>query len=135
VATVYEFDAREGRAKKLQKMAPNALRSLDAELKSAPAYRHPLADADISLMQSRQLHHAADFGGLDEADMGDSHGMQRAVQLSAPKLEEAMQRGKPGRLIVVLPDISLQQGLVIGQPIDDLGRRQTVTLQLTDEIR
>jgi len=33
--------------------------------------------------------------------MGDSHGMQRAVQLSTPKLEEAMQRGKPGRLIVV----------------------------------
>ena len=39
---------------KLQKKAPNALKSLDAELKSAPALRHPYAAANAALDGGRR---------------------------------------------------------------------------------
>ena len=38
----------------LQKKAPNALKSLDAELKSAPAFRHPYAAANAALDGGRR---------------------------------------------------------------------------------
>ena len=61
VATVYEFDAREGRAKKLQKKAPNALKSLDAECHARES-GHPDLAARAGALDSR-------FRGNDTADL------------------------------------------------------------------
>ena len=60
-ATVHEFEAQEGRAKKLQKKAPNALKSLDAECHARES-GHPDLAARAGALDSR-------FRGNDTADL------------------------------------------------------------------
>jgi hypothetical protein len=56
--------------------------------------------------------------------------MQRAFELFLPEREEALQLGKFGEQIVILPDVGLQQPAVIGTPIQNVRRRQAITTDL-----
>src|SRR5271156_2090628 len=46
---------RNHKVAELQKKAPTALKSLDAELKSAPAFRHPNAAANIRFAEASKV--------------------------------------------------------------------------------
>jgi hypothetical protein len=61
--------------------------------------------------------HRFELGGLDQLAMRDAHRMQRALELLLPEGQEAVQFGKFGEQIVVLPDIRLQQPAMIGPPV------------------
>jgi hypothetical protein len=58
-----------------------------------------------------------DLRRLDQFAMRDAHGMQRALELLLPEGQEAVQFGKFGEQIVVLPDIGLEQPAMIGPPV------------------
>ena len=49
--------------------------------------------------------------------MRNAHRMQRALELLLPEGQEAVQFGKFGEQIVVLPDIGLEQPAMIGAPV------------------
>src|ERR1700720_3072516 len=78
--------------------------------------------------------HRADFGGPDQARMRDRHREERPFELLEPEPQEAVERRKSRAEIVVLPDIGLQQGGMIGKPVEDLRRRQTVAVELAPKI-
>src|SRR5262249_10765530 len=71
---------------------------------------------------------------LDQLAMRDAHRVQRSFKLLLPKGQEAMQLGKFGEEIVVLPDVGLQQPAMIGTPIQNVRGRQAITTDLFTEI-
>jgi hypothetical protein len=58
-----------------------------------------------------------DLRRLDQFAMRNAHRMQRALELLLPEGQEAVQFGKFGAQIVVLPDIGLEQPAMIGAPV------------------
>jgi len=70
-------------------------------------------------MQPGDFPHRADLVGPDQADAGDADRMQRAVERLLPEVEELLQGGKFRGEVIVLPDVGLQQGVAIGQPVND----------------
>src|SRR6266581_507279 len=50
---------------------------------------------------------------LDQLAVRDTNGVQRSLKLLPPEGEEAMQFGKFGEQIIVLPDVGLQQPAMI----------------------
>src|SRR5262245_7338889 len=75
-----------------------------------------------------------EFAGLDELAMRDAHRMQWPLKLFHPECQEAVQLGKFGKEIVVLPDVGLQQPAMIGTPIQNVRGRQAITTDLSTEI-
>ena len=57
---------------------------------------------------------------LDQLAMRHVYRMQRALELLHPERQKALQLGKFGKEIVVLPDIGLQQPAMIGTSIQDV---------------
>src|ERR1700730_10840034 len=76
----------------------------------------------------------ADLGRLDQARMRHRHRVQRALELLQPEIEELVELGKGRAEVVILPDISLQQPGVIGPPVEDVGRRQSVAFKLAAKL-
>jgi K+-transporting ATPase A subunit len=58
-----------------------------------------------------------DLCRLYQFAMRNAHRMQRALELLLPEGQEAVQFGKFGEQIVVLPDIGLEQPAMIGAPV------------------
>ena len=75
-----------------------------------------------------------DLGRPDQPRMGDRHRMQRPFQPLQPECQKAVERRKFRTEVVVLPDVGLQQGWMVGKPIEDLRRRQTIALKLAPEV-
>ena len=73
----------------------------------------------------------AELGWWHQFGTGDTDGVQAAVQVILPEPKKPHQHRKPGRHVLVLPDIALQQGGMIGAVIDDLRRRQPIAVQKT----
>src|SRR5262249_17928889 len=78
--------------------------------------------------------HGADFGRPDQARMRHRHREERALQLLQPERQKAVECRKSRAEIVILPDIGLQQGGMIGKPVEDLRRRQTVAVELASKV-
>src|SRR5579862_8207309 len=56
--------------------------------------------------------------------------MELALDVLPPEFEELVQLGKIGREVEFLPDEALQQGGVVGQPVDDLRGGEPVPFAL-----
>jgi hypothetical protein len=56
--------------------------------------------------------------------------MQPALDAAAPEFEESVQVGKFGRHVIVLPYIGLEEIRMVGEMVKDLGRGETVALEL-----
>ena len=56
--------------------------------------------------------------------------VQRPIEVLSPNSEEAEHTGKLRRQIVVLPDICLQDGGMVGQAVEDVGSSQPLTFKL-----
>src|SRR5712691_7224437 len=93
-----------------------------------------LAIRDCRSVQPELAVHRSDFGGPDQARMGDRHRKERSLELLEPERQKAVERRKSRAEIVVLPDVGLQQGGMIGKPVEDLRRRQTVAIELASKI-
>ena len=76
-----------------------------------------------------------ELGRRDQAAMRDPHAIERAVEIGRPEIEEVDELGKARRKIVVLPDIALQQPLMVWKAVEDLGGRQRKALDLAKEGR
>src|SRR6185437_9524797 len=59
--------------------------------------------------------------------LADFHRMQLTVDILPPKIEKPCELGKIRREVEFLPDEGLQRLRLVGQPVDDLGRGQTVS--------
>ena len=85
-------------------------------------------------MERQHAVHGLELAGLDQAGMGDRDRMQRPFQLPLPEIQELQQHRKFRSEVVFLPDIALQKARMIGHAIEDRRSRQSVTLELTDEL-
>src|SRR5262245_30568882 len=66
--------------------------------------------------------------------MRDRDRIEWSLELLQPERQEPVQDGKARTQVVVLPDIGLQQGWMIGQPVEDLRRGEAVAFELTADI-
>jgi len=71
---------------------------------------------------------------LDQLGVRDANRMQRPLKLLLPEGQEALQLGKFGKQIVVLPNVGLQQPLMIGTPVQDVGGCQAKAFDLPAEV-
>src|SRR5215813_9272577 len=85
-------------------------------------------------MQTEFAADRAQLRGLDQPRVGDGDGVERPLELLQPKRQKTVQHRKARAQVVVLPDVSLQQGRMIGEPVEDLRRGEAVTFELTAEI-
>src|ERR1700733_62797 len=85
------------------------------------------------LMQGQDRAGMAHLTGRNDTGRGDLHRMQLALQAAVPKLQKFAQDGEFGGQVVILPSVALQQAGMVGQVIEDLGGRQTIAVQLTDQ--
>src|SRR5450631_3367282 len=74
------------------------------------------------------------FGGLDQLAVRDLHGVQRPFQLLLPELQEFLELGKFWEEIIGLPDIRLEQPLMIGSSVQDMRGGQPKTVDLFTEV-
>ena len=72
----------------------------------------------------------SDGGRFDGIGAGDLHRVQRRVDIVLPEIQEAVELGELGRHVVLLPQEALQHARMIGHPIEDLGGRQPIALEL-----
>jgi hypothetical protein len=75
-----------------------------------------------------------EFARADQSLMRDFDPVKFAFELRLPEMQEFIQDWKTRRYVEILPDIGLQQRRVVGNMINDFGRRQTVILELSREI-
>ena len=66
----------------------------------------------------------------DQLLAGDVDGVQLALDLRDPEIEELVQLGIAGRDIVMLPDERLEDTRMVGQVVGDVGRREAITVEL-----
>lgn len=59
--------------------------------------------------------------------------MESAVDIALPKREELGEVGEPGSDIQILPDVTLQEVLVIGHPVENFRSGDPVIGELCDE--
>src|ERR1044072_282802 len=59
--------------------------------------------------------------------------MQLAFEVAFPEIEELGEVGETRRQIQVLPDVALQDVLVIGHPVEDFGGRDAIVIELRNE--
>src|SRR5918998_410004 len=71
---------------------------------------------------------------LDKARVCHRNGVERPMKLADPKVEELVEDGKLRSEVVLLPDEGLQERGVVRHPVQDVGGRQAVALELPDEI-
>jgi hypothetical protein len=81
-------------------------------------------------MQGVGMLYRVEFTGLDQPRLHHPHRMQRPVQILDPEIEEPAQFRKIRGQVVLLPDVALQEVLVVGHPVDDLCRGEPVALEL-----
>src|ERR1043166_3744879 len=78
--------------------------------------------------------HRADFRRLDQPRMRDGDRMQRPFELLQPEREKLVEHRKLRTEIVVLPDVSLQKRGMVGHPVENMRRRQSVAFNLPPEV-
>src|SRR6185369_6521225 len=71
---------------------------------------------------------------LDEPAVADGDLEEWPIQGARPEIQEALQRREIGEEVVLLPDVALQQARMVGHAVQDLGRRQAITLKLLTEL-
>src|SRR5262249_40186115 len=62
--------------------------------------------------------------------MGDAHTVKRPNEISDPIVQEVHELRKPRGLVVVLPDVALQQSRVVRQAVKDFCRRERESSKL-----
>src|SRR6516162_6633364 len=85
-------------------------------------------------MQPEDTVDGAQFRRLDQSRVGNHHGMQRPLELALPKNQEFLQAREVRAQIVVLPNIRLEQPAMVWTAVVDVGRGQTVALDLTHKV-
>ena len=75
-----------------------------------------------------------ELGRLDQLAVRDLNRVQRPFELLLPELEESLQFGEFGKQVVVLPDIGLQQPVMVRAPVQDMRRRQPIAADLLPKI-
>src|SRR3984893_7795306 len=80
-------------------------------------------------MQEKGGADVAKSGPPGKSGLADFHGMELALDVAAPEVEEPAQLGEFRGKIELLPDEALQQVGMIGKMVDDLCRGQPI---LTD---
>ena len=90
---------------------------------------------DSILVHSELGADEAHFCRCDEVMVGDGDLLEFAVELRGPESEEVLELRKSWVEVVVLPDVALQQGWMIWQMVEDLCRRQAVTLHKGGKLR
>ena len=59
--------------------------------------------------------------------------MQLALEIAVPEIEELREVREAGGEIEILPDVGLQEVLVVGHPVEDLGRGDAVVIELSNK--
>ncbi len=102
--------------------------------RARPDELHPHSPDGHCLMQPKLAVDRPQLGRLDQLAVRDLHGMQRPFQLLLPEIQKLLQLGKFREKIVGLPDVRLQQPLMIGTPVQDVCGSQAKTVDLFTEV-
>jgi hypothetical protein len=86
-------------------------------------------------MELEEASYRAQLGGLDQLAVGDLDRMERPFKFFLPKIEEFDELRKIRKKIIGLPYIALQQPMMIGTPIQNVGGCQPITFDLLMKIR
>ena len=90
-------------------------------------------DVDSGLMQVEAGVGDLQARDLEQAAGADLDRVQAAYQVALPEVEESSQDGEMRRQVVVLPEVGLEQGWMVGQMVENLCRGEPVTLKLAFE--
>ena len=85
-------------------------------------------------MQLAGLLRDAELRGADQLAVGHGDGVQHAIQLVAPEIQEPVEVRELRIEIILLPEIGLEQGGVVGQSVEDFGRGEAVSGELAFEV-
>jgi hypothetical protein len=77
----------------------------------------------------------AELARRDQPTVRNANAVQRAVEISVPKIEKVDELWEAGREVVVLPDIALQKLGMIWEAIEDLRGGEGEALELANESR
>src|ERR1700730_16383986 len=91
-------------------------------------------DSAPASMQTELAAYRAQLRGLDQRRVGHGDGVERSLELLQPERQKAVQHRKSRTEVVVLPDIGLQQGRMIGEAVEDLRRGEAIAFELAAEI-
>ena len=69
----------------------------------------------------------------DEPPVGNTHSVERPIEIGRPIVQEIDELRKFRRHVIVLPDVALQQLRVVRQAIEDFCRREGESLKLAQE--
>lgn len=86
------------------------------------------------LLDSELCIKKAVVSGANNFLFGDIDAVQGAIEFLFPKIEEIIKLGEFGCEVIFLPDEFLQNLRVVGHVIENLRRRQAITLQLNCHI-
>src|SRR4051794_8088738 len=84
-------------------------------------------------MQVIKARGETEFRRLDQLRAADPDAVQLALEVLVPEIEELAQLGEAGGQVQVLPDVALQHVPMIGHPVENLGGRDAVVLELRYE--
>ena len=76
----------------------------------------------------------SEFGRPDQLGVRNDYLEELAVELCGPEIQELFELWKARCQIVILPDVALQKNRMIGQAVNDLGRRQAEARELGFEV-
>lgn len=85
-------------------------------------------------MQAKLSVQIADFLRRQQLPVHYANSVERAVEAFVPEFKEIVEFWKVWRQVIVLPEIGLDEGRVIGQTVQDFRRGEAVSLQLGDEL-
>src|SRR5215472_3180600 len=85
-------------------------------------------------MQPKLAVDRSDLGRPDQPRMRDGDRVQRPFKGLQPEIEELVERRKGRAEIVILPDIGLQEPGMIRPPVENIGSRQPIALELSAKI-
>src|SRR5947208_6532365 len=91
-------------------------------------------DSAPASMQTELAADRAQLRGLDQPRVGHRDGVERSLELLQPERQKAVQHRESRTQVVVLPDISLQQGRMIWEAVEDLRRGEAIAFELAAEI-
>lgn len=81
-------------------------------------------------MNRREAANELELAGLNQLCMCHGDGVDFAIKLAVPEVDEFIQYRKFWRNVQLLPDEALQQFRVVGHVIEDFRRGETVVSQL-----
>ncbi len=86
-------------------------------------------------MELKLANHITPFTGVNELLVGKANGVQGALNLGLPELDELEKFGIVRGKVVLLPNKGIEHTPVIGHPVVQLGGQETIAFEHQGDFR